>query len=603
MVGRTCDWGAQGLTGHVAARTGPGRPQSPPNLRLFVGATKNGRPLHPEHPALLHSFDDLGLSAPILQAIGELGFETPTDIQQQAIPLLLEGEGDFIGLAQTGTGKTAAFGLPLLERINPSQGHVQALVLAPTRELGQQIAEQIELYSKHKKGIKALAVYGGANISMQIRALKSPTHVVIATPGRLIDLIKRKAVGLEEIGCLVLDEADEMLNMGFKEELDTILEFTPKEKRTWLFSATMPKEIRRIVKTYMVNPQEVQVNAESTVNKNIEHRYTLVRHSDKTEAIARFLDMDPELYGVVFCRTRRDTQALAEELLKRGYSADCLHGEMSQVQRDRVMQRFKDKSLQMLVATDVAARGIDVDDLTHVFHHSLPGEAAQYAHRSGRTARAGKKGISMVLMGGREHAHLNRLAYTLDIDFAPTTVPSHDEIVESRLLTWAQGLVELKGKDTLPDELWEQVALLFGDHTKEEVLRLMLLREMQRFSEGSKRDLNQTESRSSGPQGGHGGRGEGSGSSYHQKRRQGGPFKKPGKSKPFKQREDRGHSTSSWDGAKPWDGGKPGKPMGEGKAKKKHKPKKGAFKPGGDAPWTGKTTGRPSFGVKKKGRR
>ncbi|MDA0729888.1 MAG: DEAD/DEAH box helicase [Bacteroidetes bacterium] len=554
----------------------------------------------------MHSFDDLGLSAPILRAIQELGFETPTDIQHQAIPLLLEGGRDFIGLAQTGTGKTAAFGLPLLEHLDPSQGHVQALVLAPTRELGQQIAEQIELYSKHKKGVKALAVYGGANISMQIRALKSPTHVVIATPGRLIDLIKRKAVVLDQIGCLVLDEADEMLNMGFKEELDTILDFTPKEKHTWLFSATMPTEIRRIVKKYMVDPLEVQVNATSTVNSNIEHRYALVRHSDKTEAIARFLDMDPELYGVVFCRTRRDTQELAEALMKRGYSADCLHGEMSQVQRDRVMKRFKDKNLQMLVATDVAARGIDVDDLTHVFHHSLPGESAQYAHRSGRTARAGKKGISMALMSGTEKAHLNRLANTLDIDFTQTMVPNHDQIVESRLLNWAQGLLSMEGRDNLPPELWEQVSLLFGDHSQEEVLRLMLMREMQRFGTGSKLDLNQ-----SSP-------GKGSEMSYLEKRRQGRPFgragksspaDKPryagktsstGKSQPFSRKGSVEKATGSSEGSSGWDGERRGKPMGAGKAKKKVK--KTVFKPGKDAPWQAKTTGRPSFGVKKKKR-
>lgn len=343
----------------------------------------------------LDSFDTLGLSAPILKAIGQLGFDTPTDIQSQAIPQLLQGDSDFIGLAQTGTGKTAAFGLPLLDHLDATDDSVQALILAPTRELGQQIAEQIDLFAKHLKGIKSVAVYGGANITTQISQLKRPRHVVIATPGRLIDLVKRKALKLDQIKYLVLDEADEMLNMGFKDELDTILEFTPDSKKTWLFSATMPREIRRMVKQYMESPFEVSVDPKTTVNANIEHKYAIVKQSDKTEAMGRFLELEPDLYGVVFCRTRRDTQALAEDLLKMGFRADALHGEMSQPQRDRVMNRFKNRDLQVLVATDVAARGIDVNDLTHVFHHSLPSEQAYYTHRSGRTARAGKKGISL----------------------------------------------------------------------------------------------------------------------------------------------------------------------------------------------------------------
>jgi ATP-dependent RNA helicase DeaD len=319
----------------------------------------------------LESFDHLGLSAPILKAIGQLGFETPTEIQNQAIPVLLEGNRDFIGLAQTGTGKTAAFGLPLLDLLDPNESHIQALILAPTRELGQQIAQQMALFAGQIKGLKTVAVYGGASISDQMRQLRSPCHVVIATPGRLIDLAKRKALKLDQIKYLVLDEADEMLNMGFKEELDTILEFTPDTKQTWLFSATMPSEIRRMVKQYMEDPFEVRIDPGTSVNVNIEHQYALVRHTDKLEAMCRFLDLDPDLYGVVFCRTKRDTQNLAEDLLKEGYRADALHGDLSQHQRDRVMQRFKRRELQVLIATDVAARGIDVNDLTHVFHASI----------------------------------------------------------------------------------------------------------------------------------------------------------------------------------------------------------------------------------------
>jgi ATP-dependent RNA helicase DeaD len=560
----------------------------------------------------LDTFDTLGLSAPLLKSITEMGFETPTDIQAQAIPLLLEGDRDFIGLAQTGTGKTAAFGLPLLDHLDPEWDHVQALVLAPTRELGQQIAEQLERFAKYTKGIRTVAVYGGANIATQIAQLNPPRHVVIATPGRLIDLAKRKAVKLDRIRHLVLDEADEMLNMGFKDELDEILSFTPEDKCTWLFSATMPREIRRMVGQYMTDPLEVHVNRTEAVNQNIEHQYALVRHADKSEAIARFLDLDTELYGVVFCRTRRDTQALAEELLKRGYRADALHGEMSQAQRDRVMLRFKQKHLQVLVATDVAARGIDVDDLTHVFHHSLPGEAAQYAHRSGRTARAGKKGISLVLMSTRERAHLNRLANTLDIHFTQTRVPNPDEIVHARLSTWGQGLIALPVGQGIPDEIWEQMSVLFEGHSKEDLLRQIVLSEMRKLDTGSKADLNQTEAPTRkgdrgdrgdwGPRAGRTGRDRWSDRGDRGDR---GARRSDRDAKPFRKtsgasREDASRQGSWNPDASPSHAGKPGKPVGAGKAKKKTQ-KKQHFKPGQE-PWGGKATGSPSFKVTSKGR-
>ena len=550
-------------------------------------------------PFLLQSFDTLGLSAPLLKSITEMGFETPTDIQAQAIPLLLEGDRDFIGLAQTGTGKTAAFGLPLLDLLDPEWDHVQALVLAPTRELGQQIAEQLEKFATHMKGVRTVAVYGGANIATQIDQLKTPRHVVIATPGRLIDLVKRKAVKLDRIQHLVLDEADEMLNMGFKDELDEILSFTPEDKCTWLFSATMPREIRRMVGQYMTDPLEVKVNQSSTVNQNIEHQYALVRHSDKSEAIARFLDLDPELYGVVFCRTRRDTQALAEELLKRGYRADALHGEMSQAQRDRVMLRFKQKHLQVLVATDVAARGIDVDDLTHVFHHSLPGESAQYAHRSGRTARAGKTGISLALMSIKEKSHLNRLANTLDINFTQTLVPNPEEIVHARLSTWGQGLIELPVGQGIPDEIWEQMTLLFEGHSKEDLLRQIVLSEMRKLETAGKADLNQKDMadrrRDRDGRDGRGRRGHGNDSLD-------GRALRSHRDKPFAKKRKPSSKPGGKPGGKPaWDDPKPGKPMGAGKAKKKAK-KKPSFKPG-EAPWQGKSFGSPGFSVKSKKKR
>ena len=347
-------------------------------------------------------FKKLGLSEEIVRVITEMGFEEPTDIQKSAIPRLMTEDRDLIGLAQTGTGKTAAFGLPLIERIDPSDGVTQGLSLAPTRELGKQIAEQLNLFSKYLPKINVLAVYGGASIMDQIRALRRPQHIIIATPGRLIDLIKRKAVRLEELRFLVLDEADEMLNMGFKDELEEILSFTPEEKLTWLFSATMPGHIKKIVQKYMDDPIDIRVNTKQEVNKNIKHLYTKVRNKDKMEALTRFIDIYEDMKGVVFCRTRRDTQKLAEDLLSKGYKADAIHGDLSQAQRERVMKRFKKGDLSMLIATDVAARGIDVNDLTHVFHHSLPDDDAYYTHRSGRTARAGKKGISMIFVNGSE---------------------------------------------------------------------------------------------------------------------------------------------------------------------------------------------------------
>jgi len=446
--------------------------------------------LHAEVNTALDSFDTLGLSAPILKAIGQLGFDTPTDIQSQAIPHLLQGDRDFIGLAQTGTGKTAAFGLPLLDHLDPTDDSVQALILAPTRELGQQIAEQIDLFSKHLKGIKSVAVYGGANISTQITQLKRPRHVVIATPGRLIDLVKRKALKLDQIKYLVLDEADEMLNMGFKDELDTILEFTPDSKKTWLFSATMPREIRRMVKQYMDSPFEVSVDPKTTVNANIEHKYSIVKQSDKTEAMSRFLELEPDLYGVVFCRTRRDTQALAEDLLKMGFRADALHGELSQPQRDRVMSRFKNRDLQVLIATDVAARGIDVNDLTHVFHHSLPSEQAYYTHRSGRTARAGKKGISLAFISNREKGYINRMAREMDISFEAIEVPGAEEIVQARMMKWAQDVLDQKAFDRVPFDLIMQMNLLFEDTPKDELIARLVARELARLNVDSGRDIN-----------------------------------------------------------------------------------------------------------------
>ncbi|MEO1385315.1 MAG: DEAD/DEAH box helicase, partial [Bacteroidota bacterium] len=353
----------------------------------------------------------------------------------------MEGDQDFIGLAQTGTGKTAAFGLPLLERIDPNAKHTQALILAPTRELGQQIAQQLGHFSKYLDRLNVLAVYGGANIMTQINALKRPQHVIIATPGRLIDLIKRKAVRLDRLEYLILDEADEMLTMGFKEEVDRILSYTPEERNIWLFSATMSADITRIVRTYMENPFEVKLNTRNEVNANISHQFAVVRRSDKLEALVRFLDVNPEMRGVVFCRTKRDTQNLAEDLLKKDYKADALHGDLSQHQRDRVMGRFKNHELQVLIATDVAARGIDVNDLTHVFHFSLPDDLSYYTHRSGRTARAGKKGTSIAFVNGREKYRVGHISKSLGISFEQVMIPSAEEIYDMRIKNWAEKIM------------------------------------------------------------------------------------------------------------------------------------------------------------------
>lgn len=440
------------------------------------------------------TFSELGLSEPVRRAIAEMGFETPSPIQAQAIPALLSGDPDLIGLAQTGTGKTAAFGLPLVEKLDVDQPHIQALVLAPTRELGQQITQQLQAYSKYVGRLHTVAVYGGANIVTQIKQLKKPTQIVIATPGRLIDLIERKALKLDQIRYLILDEADEMLNMGFKEDLDHILKFTPENKRTWLFSATMSADIRRIVKTYMADPVEVKIEPDQRVNENIEHRYAIVKHSNKTEALSRFLDVHPDMRGIVFCRTRAETQHLADVLQKRQYRADALHGDLSQTQRDRVMNRFKSHSLQVLIATDVAARGIDVSDLTHVFHYSLPEDQAYYTHRSGRTARAGKTGMSVAFVSMHEKNRIDRLRKGLGIQFDKILIPSATEIESNRLLDWAQQILK-QGGDNLDESLVSNISGAFSGLTKEQLIDKLIRYERKQYSDHSGADLNEQYSR------------------------------------------------------------------------------------------------------------
>ena len=497
-------------------------------------------------------FKKLGLSKPILKVLEELGFEKPTEIQEQAIPQLLQGFSDFIGLAQTGTGKTAAFGLPLLERIDSSNKATQALVLAPTRELGQQIAEQLKTFSKYQDKLNVLAVYGGAAISNQIKALRKPQHVIIATPGRLIDLIKRKAVFLDELEYLVLDEADEMLNMGFKKEIDKILSYTPDHKLTWLFSATMPAEIKKIVKKYMDDPVEVKIDSKNIVNADIKHVYSIMRRSDKTEALCRFIDIYQDMRAVVFCRTKRDTQDLAEELLQLNYKADAIHGDLSQKQRDRVMGRFKKNDLQLLIATDVAARGIDVNDLTHVFHYTLPDDESYYTHRSGRTARAGKKGTSISFIGGRDGYKIRQLEKQLKISMEQIEIPAAKDIASIRMEKWAETISNTGLSDRLDSATVKMVNKMFADLSKEELIEKLISIQLEQLNLGSNKNLN-TEKESGGGErrGRSGGRGGRSGGGGRGKRREYGGRGRSGGSKSH--RKGKGKSD---DGGKKKSGGK-----------------------------------------------
>jgi ATP-dependent RNA helicase DeaD len=378
-------------------------------------------------------FRELGVGDRVLKAIKELGFESPTPVQQQSIPILLKNNQDFLGLAQTGTGKTAAFGLPLLELLDENSSDIQALVLAPTRELCIQISKDFESYSKFMD-FKIAAVYGGASMEKQIREIKAGAQIITATPGRLIDLISRRVLNLNTIRFVVLDEADEMLNMGFQDDIEEILSHTPENKRVWLFSATMPVEIRRIADRYMHQPYELTIGKRNEAAQNIEHHYYIVNERDRYAALKRILDAAPEIFAIVFARTKNDAQKIAENLIKDGYNADSLHGDLSQQQRDKVMSRFRSRMLQILVATDVAARGIDVDDVTHVIHYHLPEEAENYAHRSGRTARAGKSGISAVLINRSELGKIKQIEKKINARFHLSKVPGAVEVCEQQLM-------------------------------------------------------------------------------------------------------------------------------------------------------------------------
>ncbi len=440
----------------------------------------------------MSTFSELGIRPEILAAITELGFQTPTPVQEKAIPHLMSSPRDVVALAQTGTGKTAAFGLPLLERIDPNVRAVQALVLAPTRELCVQITRDLGNFSKNLPGVRCVAVYGGANIREQMRAISRGANVVIATPGRLIDLIDRQAVDLSQVGVTVLDEADEMLNMGFQEDLTTILEKTPKEKLTWLFSATMSGEVRRIAKNYMREFDELSVGRANAAATTIEHKYAVVMMRDRYLALKRFVDAEPDMFGIVFCRTKQETQDLAEDLTKDGYNADAIHGDLSQQQRDRVMERYRGKSLQLLIATDVAARGIDVSNVSHVIHFDLPGEVENYTHRSGRTGRAGKTGISLSIIGSKDVHKIRNLERQLKTHFSFVRVPGGAEICERQLLTLIQKIKEVEVDEEGIERFMDAVSLDLAGFDRDELIKRVVSLEFNRFLEQYRnaRDLN-----------------------------------------------------------------------------------------------------------------
>ena len=429
----------------------------------------------------MNTFNETGLQEEILKAIHELGFEKPTPIQAKTIPHLLNSHQDLMALAQTGTGKTAAFALPTIQKINVKSKKPQAIILAPTRELCLQITRDIETYAKYIKGLKVVPVYGGASIDTQINALKKGAQVVVATPGRAKDLINRGRLQLNEVNFVVLDEADEMLTMGFKEELDAILDQTPDTKQTLLFSATMSREVERISKNYMNNPEKISVAAENKGADTVEHIVYMVSAKDRYEVLKRISDMNPNIYGIVFCRTRRETKEVANKLMNDHYNADALHGDLSQAQRDEVMKRFRNKKLQLLVATDVAARGLDVNDLTHVINYNLPDQTEYYTHRSGRTGRAGKKGISIAIIHSREKRKLREIENASKIKFTQQLVPSGEEICSRQLFSLTDKIVNTKvdEKQIAPflDDIYEK----FADLSREELIKRFVSTEFNRF--------------------------------------------------------------------------------------------------------------------------
>ena len=429
------------------------------------------------------TFEELGVSEPLRKAVEELGFETPMPVQERVIPHLLNEDGDVVALAQTGTGKTAAFGIPVLQRLDPELNKPQALILSPTRELCLQIASDLADFSKYMPDIKVIPVYGGSSIQSQIKALKSGAQVIVATPGRLIDLINRGVVKLEDVHTVILDEADEMLNMGFLDSINEILDHVPDNRKMLMFSATMPKEIARIASKYMHNPQEFVVGTRNEGAANVRHVYYMVNARDKSLALNRSADDSPNIYAIIFCRTRRDTQEIAENLIRDGYNADSLHGDLSQQQRDMVMQKFRDRVITMLVATDVAARGLDVDDLTHVINYGLPDDAAVYTHRSGRTGRAGKSGVSVAIIHSREKGRLREIERIIGKTFERKEVPTPEHIIEKQLFSLADRIERVEVNDSEMEKYLPGVMKKLGWLTSEDLIKRVLSLEFRRLLE------------------------------------------------------------------------------------------------------------------------
>jgi ATP-dependent RNA helicase DeaD len=442
----------------------------------------------------MNNFEELNLNAELISAITELGFVKPTPIQELVIPVLLESARDLVGLAQTGTGKTAAFGLPMLQKVDTNNKQTQGLILSPTRELCIQIAKDLKSYSKNNKNIRVTAVYGGSSIETQITELRKGSHIVVGTPGRTLDLINRKRLKVGSIDTVVLDEADEMLSMGFKEDLNSILEETPDSKQTLLFSATMPAEITRIARKFMNNPVELSAGDKKTTAVNVKHVYYEVQARDRYEALKRIADVNPNIYGIIFCRTRRETKEIADKLIQDGYNADSLHGDLSQAQRDSVMSKFRSKHMQLLVATDVAARGLDVNDLTHVINYNLPDENELYVHRSGRTGRAGKSGISLSILHMREKHKLRSVENIIGKKFEKKLVPSGKEICEKQLFNLVEKMekVEIDESQITPflDVIYKKLEWL----SREDLIKKFLSLEFNRFLSYYKnaKDLNKS---------------------------------------------------------------------------------------------------------------
>ena len=434
------------------------------------------------HPITIcmNLFKTLGLSAPLLEAIDDLGFERPSEVQQAAIPVLLEDPTDMVALAQTGTGKTAAFGFPLLQLIDPTQRMTQGLILAPTRELCLQIASELKQYAKYMPQVHIVAIYGGASIEEQARSLKKGAHIIVATPGRMQDMMRREFTSIAQISYCVLDEADEMLNMGFYEDIRSILSETPDDKNTWLFSATMPAEVAKIAKEFMHHPKEITIGHKNQASNNVLHECYIVNGRQRYEALKRLADANPSIFSVVFCRTKRDTQAVAEKLIEDGYNAAALHGDLSQNQRDLVMKGFRAKQIQMLVATDVAARGIDVDDITHVIHYQLPDEIETYTHRSGRTGRAGKSGVSMVILTKSEAKRIKTIEKIIQKTFEYKSIPSGMEICEIQLYHLANTIKDTQVNPAVNEYLPAIYDVLSGLN-REELIQRMVAVEFNRF--------------------------------------------------------------------------------------------------------------------------